>query len=402
MLEVLEIAISAAEREDWLSVTRSLQTLPLANRTLAGTLADSEWQTARQLALSVLCQGDFQQKWEIVKILSKLGDAVVPNLIAILEDSSTNLDSRWFTARLLSEWPRPDCILALANLLQKTQEEDLALIASQSLAQLGIPAIAVLNQLLAVPDSRLLSVRALAQIRRPETITPLLQVVQDTDVSVRTAAIEALGSFHDKRILPVLVTAMKDQASNVRREAIAALGRRHLTQLPANFAHQLQTLLHDLDESVCQQAAVALGRLGTEEAATILFPVFKSPATPMSLKQTLILALSWIETANALSYLEEGLRWSDPGLCREIIMALGRQERPSLVIQATKILQDFMDSGQNATSEPLVKQAIATALGDLGRREALATLEQLAADPNTSVRLHAIAALKKIRQFSIT
>ena len=61
-----------------------------------------------------------------------------------------------------------------------------------------------------------------------------------------------------------------------------------------------------------------------------------------------------------------------------------------------------MDSGQNATSEPLVKQAIATALGDLGRREALATLEQLAADPNTSVRLHAIAALKKIRQFSIT
>ena len=203
-----------------------------------------------------------------------MGDAVVPDLIAILEDSSTNLDSRWFAARLLSEWPRPDCILALANLLQETQEEDLALIASQSLAQLGIPAIAVLNQLLATPDSRLLSVRALAQIRRPETITPLLQVVQDSDVRVRTAAIEALGSFHDQRILPVLVAAMKDQASNVRREAIAALGRRHLTQLPANFAHQLQALLHDLDESVCQQAAVALGRLGTEEAATILFPVF--------------------------------------------------------------------------------------------------------------------------------
>ena len=122
----------------------------------------------------------------------------------------------------------------------------------------------------------------------------------------------------------------------------------------------------------------------------------------MSLKQTIILALSWIETANALSYLEEGLRWSDPGLCREIIMALGRQERPSLVVQATKILQDFMDSGQNATREALVKQAIATALGDLGRREALGTLEQLAADSNTSVRLHAIAAQKKIRQLSIT
>ena len=76
----------------------------------------------------------------------------------------------------------------------------------------------------------------------------------------------------------------------------------------------------------------------------------------MSLKQTIILALSWIETANALSYLEEGLRWSDPGLCREIIMALSRQERPPLVIQATKIsCKISMDSGQNAITEAISK-----------------------------------------------
>ena len=67
MLEVLEIAISAAEREDWLSVTRSLQTLPLASRTSVDTLANAEQKTARHLALSVLRQGDFQQNGKLSK-----------------------------------------------------------------------------------------------------------------------------------------------------------------------------------------------------------------------------------------------------------------------------------------------------------------------------------------------
>lgn len=396
-LETLKKAIAAAETGDWNTTNQSLQ--QLLRQTDTSSLTEADWETASALALQVLARGDFQQQWEIAALFPTLGKQSIAPLIALLEDETADMDSRWFAGRILSQFDDTACILAFAKLLQTTEEEELATMAAQSLAQIGVTAVAALSQLLQVPESRLLAVQALAQIRRSETIAPLLQVASDSQPAIRAAAIEALGSFHDSRTLPLLLAALNDTAALVRQEAIAALSRRR-EYLPADFTSQLQPLLYDLNPAVCQQAAIALGRLRTEAAAEVLFRALQSAATPMLLKRDIILALGWSETAAALNFLEEGLHENDLATYEEIIASLGRQALTDLKVRATEILRDFLASGQPAASQALIKQVIATALGELGLSAATAPLQQLTADADVRVRLHAIAALKKLQHIN--
>ena len=194
--QTIEEAIARAEKNDWTGTISRLQQLPLESLShKPSPLINSEWEQICQLALQILEQGDFQQQWEIANILGRLGERVIPFLITLLENPHANLDSRWFAGRILSQFNHPDSIVALAKLLQKTQEEDLALMASQSLGHLGSAAVEHLNKLLQAPESRLLAVLALAQIRRVETITPLLQVTDDDLPAIRITAIE-IGRAH--------------------------------------------------------------------------------------------------------------------------------------------------------------------------------------------------------------
>jgi HEAT repeat protein len=360
------------------------------------SLTEPEWETASALALQVLAEGDFQQQWEIAPLFPKFGKGLIPPLIALLEDETADMDSRWYAGRILGQFDDSACILAFTKLLQATAEEELATMAAQSLARIGATAVKSLSQLLELPESRLLAVQALAQIRHSETIPLLLQVADDPQPAIRAAAIEALGSFHDSRTLPILLAALQDTAAAVRQEAVAALSRRQ-HDIPADFISQLQPLLYDLNPAVCQQAAFALGRLGTETAADLLFRALESGATPVPLKRDIILALGWSETAAALNFLEEALYGNDTAICQEIIASLGRQALPELKVRATRILQDFLASGQTMATQARIKQALATALGELGLPTAAAPIEQLAADADSRVRLHAIAALKKLQ-----
>ena len=395
--QTIEEAIARADSNDWTGTLHLLQ--QLAGESLSyncSLLTESEWEQTCQIALQVLEQGDFQQQWEIAKIVGQLGERVIPSLIALLENPRANLDSRWFAGRILSQFNHPDSILALAKLLQQTQEEDLALMASQSLGHLGSAAVGHLEKLLQAPESRLLAVLALAQIRRIETIAPLLQVIGDDLPAIRLAAIGAMGSFHDERVFPALLAALKDPVAAVRQEAIAALSRRSSAELPADLASEFALLLYDLNPAVCQEAALALGRLGTEEATSALSAAFKSPATAIALKQNIVLALSWLSSSSALDCLQAGLLDNDREICLEIIAALGRQESPDLKGIAVEILGDFLDSGGPIASQPQVKQLVATSLGELGLASAVAHLQLLAAHDEPGIRLHAITALQKI------
>jgi HEAT repeat protein len=390
MEELLAKATQASVRGDWVLATQYLQ-----QWNWGGQEANLEDQ-ALKLALEALRQGDFQQRWEIGKIFGKIGEKVIPPLLEILEDDREEVELRWFAGRILGEFGQPRIIFALVNLLQETEEEELAVMAAQSLANIGTPVIGVLRQLLLQEDSRLLAVQALAQIRNTETIEPLLQVVNDPEPQIRATAIEALGSFHDRRIVPVLLQAVKDSSASVRKEAIIALGMLKDQPLPFDLVPEFKPLLYDISPEVCQQAAIALGRIGTKQAAEVLFPLLKSPATPLGLKIDIVRALSWNETMEALEYLGEGLRWGDPQVCHEIVTVLGRKTSPQLKAKATEILLEFLQSGQQAASLIQIQQGLAMALGELGQTTALDTLQRLANHENQGVRLHAKAALRKL------
>ncbi len=113
-------------------------------------------------------------------------------------------------------------VIALASLLQNTEESELIAIASATLSHLGAIAIDDFVALLAELKYRKLATRSLAYIRRPQTLPALLNLAEDPDVEIRTIAIKVIGSFHDYRVPPILINALQDPAASVRKEAAIA------------------------------------------------------------------------------------------------------------------------------------------------------------------------------------
>lgn len=392
MSQILQNAEIARQQQNWSLVNQYLQQLPIGKEGKS-SLTETEINQALNLALQVLLYGDFSQCWDVAKFLPKLEHKAVAPLQDILKDEDINIETRWYAARILGELHDPSVILSLVELLQTAEDSDLASIAAEALANIGESAIASLTELLTNSESRLLAVKALSQIRRSETIHPLMSVVEDSNPEVRTLAIEALSSFQDSRIPSILIHALKDTSASVRKEAVIALGVRAQSLVEWDLENELQPLLYDLNPQVCQQSAIALGRMGTPKALHLLFTVFQSPPTPTWLKRDIVRAIAWVETPFALDYLQQALQVQNIEVSLEIIQVLGRISTPELQAQATHILIQFLQS--SVTSDIQIQQAIAHSLGELAQESAFPPLLDLLTQQEEIVKLHAIAALKK-------
>ncbi|MBE9228246.1 HEAT repeat domain-containing protein [Phormidium sp. LEGE 05292] len=399
-MDFLAKATIAAAQENWSLLNQCLQHLLQSK-----TLVPSNHQQILHWALEILTWGDFQDRWDVAKIFPGLGKQAIAPLISILQDEEADEELCWFAARILGEFNDSAVISALVELLKTSESEELTAMATTALANQGKNAIAALTELLNQEEWRLLSVRGLAHIRTKETITPLLSVVNESNVLVRTIAIEALGSFHDPLILPVLLAALKDVAASVRKEAVIALGVRSDLKDQLNLVKILKPLLWDFNLEVCQQTAIALGRLGTDEAAEALFSLWESKVTPLPLQLQAIRALSWVETPQAIAYLKQIFQQdfavnaqqidSQLLIWQEIITVLGQVQAANLIPMATQDLIELLNSSHPAIDLPEIRQNIATSLGLLADPQAVDSLQSLLSDRDAVVQLHAIAALKK-------
>ena len=380
----------AAKEGQWDLVIKCLQEMPLN--------APKEQEKILKLGLQVLELGDFTQRWDIAKIITKLGRNIINPLIEILKDQEADLELRWFVARILAEFNHPDVVNALVFVLAHTNDEDLVTIIASALANMGQTAIGVLTDLLINPKTRLLAVRSLCEIRHSETITPLLAVVEDTDVNIRILAIEALSSFHDQRIIPVLISALKDISPLVRKEAIIGLGMRSDLLEEIDLVKEIKPLLYDVNIDVCKQAAHSLSRLVTNVSATSLFELLKSPHSPISLKIEAIRSLAWMDNEISIKYLEDilQLHQDNAQIIQEIVIMLGQIEKSELKNLASQVLINFVANDEQKKLDDVMKQNIALSLGMLGDKSAKECLNKWREDENKGVRLHAIAALKKM------
>jgi len=354
-----------------------------------------EMDAVLPIALRILEQGDFQARWDMAKVLVKLGDRVIDPLITVLENEEKASEHRWFAARILGEFDQPRVVFALVDCLQMTEEEDLQAIAAQALGNIGQSAIDALNSLLSNPETRLLAVEAFAQIARPEIIEPLLSVVNDPDTTIRTRAIAALANFSDPRIILVLRSALKDLAAPVRREAVIALGFRAENLDKTELLNHLKPLLYDFNLEICQQAAIAISKINFDEGNRILGQVLQAPQTPIPLQLTLIQSLVWSENPRNLTDLGEMLTLISLEGTLEIIRVLGRIE--TLKIEAAEILLTFFNSEHFLLQHTPIRQALAYSLGQLRIVKTVTMLETLANDPEPVVKLHAIAALRNFK-----
>ena len=389
MEEIIQLAKAATKEGNWSLANQYLQQLTLEKDTNSNQVKE-----LLELALTILEWGDFQERWDVGKIFPKFGEIALKPLIEIVEDEEAILEHRWFAARLLGKFEAPEAIAALVNLLKTTDDEDLANIASNSLAELGSSSIEGLSNLLDHPELRVLATTALARIGTPEAIEPLFSVVNDEDVGVRFAAIEALTSVRDSRIPPILIAALKDPAAVVRKEAITGLGVRTNLKEEIDLVGLIKPLLYDFNWEVGQQAAFALSRQKTDEAAAALFEVLNSPATPPILQIALIHGLGWMETLASLSYLELSLSVVLPESVLEIVRVLGRIETANLKPKAAQILVNFFYSKNSLVETIDIQQALAHAWGQLGEKMAVDALMELKEKEDKRVSLHAIAALK--------
>lgn len=404
---VLEQAQQAAHQENWALLNQCLQQLLQAERLaqvaaadaaqLQATTSDADTAEVLALALHVLEMGDFQARWDVAKMFPSFGTEAIAPLLNLLQDKEADWELRWFAVRILGEFNHPDSIAALVNVLQAAESEDLSTMAAESLAGLGSAAIDVLTPLLATSEWRQLAVYALSRIRNTQIIEPLLKVIDDPQAQVRAATIEALSSFHDSRIPPVLVMGLTDRAAAVRREAVIGLGLRADLQQELGLVERLRPCLNDLDLDVCRQTATALGRIGTLEAATALYHLLIASHPPLLLRLHAIRTLGWIDHPTVLEYLQQCFQPDMPvEVWETAIVALSQVEVEPLRSAAATILLDLLSSELETAQHPQIQQMVALGLAQLGDMRALEALIALLAKDDMGLKLHAIAALKKL------
>lgn len=394
--QLLVQAQIAHDAADWSKVLQCLQQLILREDSTHPEIVKNQ-EYLQELALSILEMGDFQQRWEIAKLFVRLGNVAITPLIDILKDEDAEEELRWYAVRILGDLKNPIVIAPLVEFIKSSKDEELKAIAATALGQIGQSAIAALSELLASQNTRLLAVRSLSYIRQPEIIAPLLSVVQDPLVEIRAIAIEALSSFHDSRIPPILLKALTDVAGAVRREAVLGLSVCRDLHSSLDLVAQLQPKLYDSNLEVAQAAALALSRMGNDEAAENLFQGLISPHTPIKLQLEIVRALSWVKTLSGLEYLQEAFnQLSSQTLWLEIVTVLGRVSNSTLTAASAEILLSILRSQHPAVEIVSIKSAIALSLGQLGNIDAMEPLISLLADNNEVVRLHIVAALKNL------
>jgi len=121
LLTQVETSYNAA---DWSSLIEYLQQLILGVNSQHPEIVKNR-EYLLSLCLSMLDMGDFQQRWEITKVLINLGNIAIPSLIEILKDEDAEEELRWYAARTLGEFQHPDAITALVELLRNDADEEL-------------------------------------------------------------------------------------------------------------------------------------------------------------------------------------------------------------------------------------------------------------------------------------
>ncbi|MEO0407331.1 MAG: HEAT repeat domain-containing protein [Cyanobacteria bacterium P01_A01_bin.135] len=394
----LKLAHRAAFEEDWPLVVQHLNRL---QQSPPEPPALAKWQ---DLALRTLEAGDFHVRWDVAKLMAGASPDLPliqpPRLIALLDEVDLEDDSLlWFLVRILGEQGSPESIPALLALLRQSPPEDVTAAVVTALGQIGVPAIAPICGLLDDPHLRPAAVQALAQIRHPDAVAPLMQVIRDANPEVRALAIATLADAQHPEAQPVLVEALDDVASIVRRTALRGLGK-GLGQAPATVT-KIGDLLWDLNLGVRRAAILALGRSRLSQAADILFTALQAPDMPPGLRPQLIVALAQTETAAAMAHLTSYAIAQYEALGKTgvpilaVATSLGRVETPQLAASAVALLKRLITWTSAADSAE--RCAIASSLGQLPPTgEQLQLLLAMLDGADTSLRLHIVAALRKV------
>lgn len=331
-------------------------------------------------------------------------------------------------------------------------DENMRLAAAEGLGKLGDPA-AVKSLVRALEDPepkvRLGVAQALGQLKTKDNqeVVALLGRIRDTNIKVRQAVVEVLGTKKDRRSVIPLISCLGDTSGDVRLAAVSALreigdpgsgpalarltrdSNPEVASAAVESLGQLRYLgateaLIDLvrtgSRELRQAAARALGSMGTPQAIDALVDSLFSPSIRSAAKDALIQAGD-----RASHRLVQMLK--DPRVPQSVAIAAVeiaskarlRSTVPSLIyhlrlgrLPKTLLIKALGSTGDPRAQRPLLELLTHTstdicltalfALDSLMDERAAEPLQALLTHPNRMIRKTAITYLGKIRAKNAT
>jgi HEAT repeat protein len=218
--------------------------------------------------------------------------------------------------------------------------------------------------------------------RRGEVARALTPLLNDRDASVRREAIETLGAWGDKDIVPTLLPALRDKET--RQTALKVLGR-FKDGLPEarrrEVARALEALLGAADVSVRREGIDALGTWGDKDSVPALLQALKDKETRVNA----IKALGPLKDERAAEPITKSLEdFFEQG---EAVAAL--KKMGPAAEKAVLALLNHPDAGRRGQACDILKV--------IGTRQSLPLLEKVAAANDFFVSPAAKEAIRAIQ-----
>lgn len=184
--------------------------------------------------------------------MGSLSDPAIPLLIEMLDDKA---DLQWSSGSFDREGTSP------------------AAEAAEALGRIGDSAVEPIIPVLKNEDMwvRTYASEVLLKIGDTRAVEPLIAALKDDYWKITVNAAEALGNIGDPRAVEPLISEMKEGHWKLREKAVEALGNIGDTRA----VEPLIAALKNKDEDIRQNAAEALGKIGDPRAVEPLIAVSK-------------------------------------------------------------------------------------------------------------------------------
>lgn len=194
----------------------------------------------------------------------------------------------------------------------------------------------------------------LGQMKQPATIPFLFGLAENEEINpiVRHEAIEALGNFEDKELIPRLETFLKDPNPIVSESAVLSIKKLNGIDLKRDPFSKY----HSRDPAYPFE--------GSFEEAVEMFN-----GNDIEEKYKVIFYMRDQNTKEAVEVLAKGFRDSSDLLRHEIAYVFGQMENPLAVEALISVLEDEKEAD-------IVRHEAAEALGNIGTERAIKCLEK--------------------------
>ncbi len=229
---------------------------------------------------------------------------------------------------------------------------------------------------------RLAAVKALKTIDDTRVMPTLLKMLNDIDWNIRISTVEALCEFQDEQALFGILQALKDIDEKVRVAAVEVLGRYR----DERAVRGLLEASRDVDRKVRTAAVKALGECQDELAIPGLLEAVWDDEPEARISA--VRALGKLQNEQTLSELLKLLWDNDNEVRIAAVRALGERQDEKALPELLKLLWD---------NDNKVRIAAVRALGERQNEQALSELLKIlwASDPR--LRIEAVNVLGKYR-----